>query len=155
MTDHQSADLFSQLHRLLPSLPSHSVDVKIDLTPLVPKKKSKDNKGDPEVKTETDLKGLESDKTSVEKTVEEANASEDEEAEEDSPMTSLFGCLSHPREEESARLLPSLLRLKSKDALNLLLMTLRKRSNDIRRKRGEKESAPEDEGKIAFEIFMS
>merc|ERR1712243_10568 len=75
------------------------------------------------------------------------NESEECEAEVlDDLSASIFGCLSHPREPESSRLLQSLLRLKTKDALLLLLKSLNERSAAIRKKRGVVADEVKEEG---------
>ena len=195
VTAHDIDDVFSHLTRLLPPLPSHSVDVRISLQPLIPPRKIKSkteksdikyqgNKDEHEDKEGVEEKlGLEvgtnekddSEKMEGESTGEEAPKMEvdepgstttpsesssavdktdaedqkEEEVEEeifDEISSSLFGCLSHPREGESSRLLSRLSRLKTKDGLNLILKSLKERISEIVAKRGEGESLVKDEG---------
>ena len=202
VTAHDIDDVFSHLTRLLPPLPSHSVDVRISLQPLIPPRKIKSkteksdikyqgNKDEHEDKEGVEEKlGLEvgtnekddSEKMEGESTGEEAPKMEvdepgstitpsvstttssdsspavdktdaedqkEEEVEEeifDEISSSLFGCLSHPREAESSRLLSRLSRLKTKDGLNLILKSLKERISEIEAKRGEGESLVKDEG---------
>ena len=85
--------------------------------------------------------------SAVDKT--DAEDQKEEEVEEeifDEISSSLFGCLSHPREAESSRLLSRLSRLKTKDGLNLILKSLKERISEIEAKRGEGESLVKDEG---------
>ena len=74
--------------------------------------------------------------------VEEEDAEDAEE--EINHSSSIFGCLSHPREPESSRLLQSLLRLKTKDSLNLLLKTLRERYLAVLQQRGTEKDVKEE-----------
>ena len=162
VTGHGDEDVVSAITRLLPPLPSHSVDVKVDLTPLIPAREKRrrqvtlaknDFKGE---SSEKDVKTVEAD---VDVKTEEKDApfsgpaskDNDDEEEEDSDSSAVFGCLSHPREPETARLLPALLRLKTKDSLNLLLKSATRRANDILEKRGsEKRERLDEEGKEEF-----
>ena len=86
---------------------------------------------------------------------EKDNESEGCEAEVlDDLSASIFGCLSHPRESESSRLLQSLLRLKTKDALLLLLKSLKERSAAIWKKRGVVADEMKEEGETSLLISV-
>ena len=181
---------------MLPPLPSHSVDVRVNLKPLIPpRKKNKIDANEENVvkgikvedemeqkvpkeeesdnKNASDLSAVEKDETLVPTDALVANgdvkceeerpnkeiAKENEESDEDETLddvsSSIFGCLSHPREPESSRLLQSLLRLKTKDVLNLLLKSLKERSVAIRQKRGMVEDEAKEEGNRAFDLLAS
>jgi len=206
VTAHDIDDVFSHLTRLLPPLPSHSVDVRISLQPLIPPRKiksktekiddkhkcNKDEQEDKEgveekpglvvgtnakdvsEKTEDEFIEEEAPKMEVDEPVSTTTPSEsssgvdktdaedqkeekveEEEVEEeifDEISSSLFGCLSHPREAESSRLLSRLSRLKTKDGLNLILKSLKERISEIVAKRGEGESLVKDEVAVSGKI---
>merc|ERR1719209_2812746 len=84
VTGHDADDVVSALLRLLPPLPSHNVDVKIDLAPLIPKRKKRKHEKTEEVvqKTEEEeevVQKTEEEEDVVQKTEEDAVAQKTEE----------------------------------------------------------------------------